>query len=83
MNEGQKVCAACGVHGQECTFVEDPQPRKRRIEGEAKDTDASKRRFVASAGEYQRRCSTLLTWVEYQISSFTSRDGSGRHHTKP
>ena len=46
INEGQKTCAACGVHGQECTFVEDPQPRKRRIEGEAKDTEALKRRLV-------------------------------------
>lgn len=43
--EGQKnVCAACNVHGQECTYIEDPQPRKRRLEGDGKEVDLSKRR---------------------------------------
>ena len=54
INEGQKTCAACGVHGQECTFVEDPQPRKRRIEGEVKDTEALKRRLVDPTGRLSR-----------------------------
>lgn len=45
--EGQNnVCAACGVHGQECTYIEDPQPRKRRLEGDGKEVDLSKRRLV-------------------------------------
>lgn len=51
-NEGQKnVCAACGVHGQECTYIEDPQPRKRRLEGDGKEVDLSKRRSVASESQ--------------------------------
>lgn len=50
-NEGQKnVCAACGVHGQECTYIEDPQPRKRRLEGDGKEVDLSKRRLVPQRG---------------------------------
>ena len=44
VNDGQKICAACGVHGQECTYVEDPQPRKRKLDGEGKEVDATKRR---------------------------------------
>ncbi|KAL8872637.1 MAG: hypothetical protein Q9174_001762 [Haloplaca sp. 1 TL-2023] len=45
MNEGAPVtCAACAVHGQQCTFVEDPQPRKRRLDNDGKEVDSSKRR---------------------------------------
>ena len=46
VNEGQKNCAACGVHGQECTYVEDPQPRKRKVDTEAKEGDGPKRRLA-------------------------------------
>lgn len=52
--EGSKnVCAACGIHGQECTYIEDPQPRKRRLEGEGKDADLVKRRWVTWCGWVQ------------------------------
>lgn len=44
----KKTCAACGVHGQECTYNEDPQPRKRRQEPSGKDYDPMKRRLVMS-----------------------------------
>ena len=47
MNEGAPVkCAACAVHGQQCTFVEDPQPRKRRLDNDGKEVDSSKRRYL-------------------------------------
>lgn len=46
-HEGQNnVCAACIVHGQDCTYIEDPQPRKRRLESGGKDADLPKRRSV-------------------------------------
>ena len=46
-NEGQgKTCTACGVHAQECTYLEDPQPRKRKIDNENKEVDHPKRRLV-------------------------------------
>lgn len=51
-----KTCAACGVHGQECTYLEDPQPRKRRLDTERKDQDSSKR------GQYRGR---KLSWFSY------------------
>ncbi|KAL7273340.1 Fungal specific transcription factor [Rhizina undulata] len=31
MNEGADICVLCGFHSQECTFVQSPQPRKRRL----------------------------------------------------
>ena len=42
----KKVCAACSLHGQECTYIEDPQPRKRRQDQDGKDQDSTKRRLV-------------------------------------
>lgn len=39
-----KVCTACGVHGQECTYLEDPQPRKRKVDTESNEGDPAKRR---------------------------------------
>ena len=46
-HEGQNnVCAACSVHGQDCTYIEDPQPRKRRLESGGKEADLPKRRSV-------------------------------------
>ena len=48
MNEGQtNSCAACSAHGHQCTFLEDPRPRKRRLESDGKDANnLGKRRFV-------------------------------------
>lgn len=54
-HEGQNnVCAACSVHGQDCTYIEDPQPRKRRLESGGKDADLPKRRSVQCM--IARRC---------------------------
>ena len=46
MNEGQTVCAACSMHGQKCTFLEDPRPRKRRVDGDGQAQLDAKRRYV-------------------------------------
>lgn len=44
-NEGHdNVCAACAIHGQACTYVEDPQPRKKRQEDPGKDPERLKLR---------------------------------------
>ena len=45
INEGTTVCTACGAHGQQCTYLEDPQPRKRKTDSEGKEGEASKRRL--------------------------------------
>lgn len=47
INDGQtNICVACSTHGQQCTFLEDPRPRKRRLDSEGKDSNLSKRRSV-------------------------------------
>lgn len=45
MNERQSSCVACGFHGQECTFVQEPRPRKRKVESEGQDGDVAKKRY--------------------------------------
>ncbi|MCJ1396991.1 Fungal specific transcription factor [Xylographa trunciseda] len=51
ITEGQKSCAACAIHAQECTYVEDPQPRKRRLDSDGKETDVTKRRSTVSLSQ--------------------------------
>lgn len=33
MNDGADKCVLCQFHSQECTFLQSPQPRKRRLAG--------------------------------------------------
>jgi len=49
IHEGQLLCVLCEFHKQECTFVQDPQPRKRKVTGDAdkqKDGGSPKKRSV-------------------------------------
>lgn len=61
MNEGQAVCAACAMHKQKCTFVEDPRPRKRRVD-DGQNSDAAKRRFV-NALDIEPRTAQLADYI--------------------
>ncbi|KAI9835755.1 MAG: hypothetical protein M1819_001934 [Sarea resinae] len=44
INDGAKSCVMCDFHGQDCTFVQEPQPRKRRANPNVKEEEPSKRR---------------------------------------
>ncbi|KAH0558404.1 hypothetical protein GP486_004939 [Trichoglossum hirsutum] len=55
IHEGAEVCVLCEFHKQECTFVQSPQPRKRRLNGDAREEDTSKRRSPDT--EHARRTS--------------------------
>ena len=44
MHEGQSACVLCQFHSQDCTFVQSPQPRKRKLNGDGKEGSATKRR---------------------------------------
>ena len=44
INEGQTSCVLCQFHTQECTFVQSPQPRKRKLNTEGKEESVAKRR---------------------------------------
>lgn len=45
IHEGAVLCVLCEFHKQECTFIQDPQPRKRKvvIDAERKETSPKKR----------------------------------------
>lgn len=46
-NEGHdNVCTACVIHGQACTYVEDPQPRKKRQENPGEPPESLKQWWV-------------------------------------
>lgn len=49
INEGAVLCVLCEFHKQECTFVQDPQPRKRKVTGDAdkqKEGGSPKKRYA-------------------------------------
>lgn len=46
IHEGQASCVLCQFHTQECTFVQSPQPRKRKLNAEGKEESLAKRRYV-------------------------------------
>jgi hypothetical protein len=46
INEGQTSCVLCQFHTQECTFVQSPQPRKRKLNIEGKEVSVAKRRYA-------------------------------------
>lgn len=48
IHEGAVLCVLCEFHKQECTFVQSPQPRKRKITGDGKkdDNNIQKKRSV-------------------------------------
>jgi hypothetical protein len=41
IHEGAVLCVLCEFHKQECTFVQDPQPRKRKVTGDGEKKDGS------------------------------------------
>jgi hypothetical protein len=48
IHEGAALCVLCEFHKQECTFVQSPLPRKRKVvDGDKKDSpSATKKRYV-------------------------------------
>lgn len=57
MNEGAEICVLCQFHSQECTFVQSPQPRKRRLassSAQGSEEQSVKKRYVAFLFNYDR-----------------------------
>jgi hypothetical protein len=48
INEGQMSCVLCQFHTQECTFIQSPQPRKRKLNTDGKEESVAKRRYVGT-----------------------------------
>ena len=49
INEGASLCELCDFHKQECTFVQSPLPRKRKVadDGKKDSPNNTKKRYVA------------------------------------
>jgi hypothetical protein len=49
INDGAKLCVLCEFHHQECTFLQTPVPRKRKLNGDSVNgaEEGSSRRLVA------------------------------------
>ena len=57
IHEGAVLCVLCEFHKQECTFVQDPQPRKRKVpgEGEKPKEGSPKKRYVVAKGRKKKK----------------------------
>lgn len=69
INTGQTSCALCQIHSQDCTFVQSPQPRKRKLNTEGKEESVAKRRYLLSSLLYFRQ-SLRTKDVMANMSSF-------------
>jgi hypothetical protein len=51
IHEGAVLCVLCEFHKQECTFVQSPLPRKRKVvdDGKKDSPNNQKKRYVAAA----------------------------------
>ena len=83
IHEGQTSCVLCQFHTQDCTFVQSPQPRKRKLNTEGKEESSAKRRYVQISSSLQHptffqfphvcASSNIFYAVDHQIS--LTRDG--------
>ncbi|KAH8774934.1 transcriptional regulatory protein [Hyaloscypha sp. PMI_1271] len=49
IEEESTICVLCKFHGQECTFVQNPQSRKRKPTQDPDDSETAKRRHSSSS----------------------------------
>ena len=59
INEGQTSCVLCQFHSQDCTFVQSPQPRKRKLNTEGKEESVGKRRYAQISISYMSHFSHM------------------------
>jgi len=69
VHEGQQACVLCQFHSQDCTFVQSPQPRKRKLNTEGKEESSAKRRYVEMLIFF---CIEHLTLALFLTSCYTS-----------
>ena len=43
MSDDEEGCVACLVSGTECSLLESPPPRKRKLNGDAEDSHSKRR----------------------------------------
>lgn len=77
IHEGAVLCVLCEFHKQECTFVQSPLPRKRKVvDGEKKESPgATKKRYVSTpnAHTYEPIDPLVVKHVSMDLSIFGLR----------
>jgi len=63
------LCVLCEFHKQECTFVQDPQPRKRKVAGDAEKKDCLPKKRYVHAKTHNVLCRNLIAARETDIAS--------------
>lgn len=63
IHEGAALCVLCEFHKQECTFVQSPLPRKRKVvDGDKKDSpNVAKKRYVQRPANIGPMCRNHVT----------------------
>ncbi|KAL9035969.1 MAG: hypothetical protein Q9214_006343 [Letrouitia sp. 1 TL-2023] len=51
LGEDATVCVLCRFHSQKCTFVEVPQPRKRKLSLDEEESEANTKRLSSNVGD--------------------------------
>lgn len=75
LNEGTSVCVLCRFHNQECTFVQSPQPRRRRAPVDSAGADNKKdherdNRERDGGGQKDRERGPSYSKKRFEIFSF-------------
>lgn len=70
LEEDSTICVLCKFHGQECTFVQNPQSRKRKTPQDVEEAEATKRR---SETQVWSRVHILISSSRYSSSSAISK----------
>lgn len=75
LNEGTSVCVLCRFHNQECTFVQSPQPRRRRAPVGSAGADNKKdrerdNRERDGGGQKDRERGSSYSKKRFEIFSF-------------
>ena len=68
IHEGAVLCVLCDFHKQECTFVQDPQPRKRKVTGDQADKQregSPKKRYALPNASWLQRIGSYLYGATY------------------
>jgi hypothetical protein len=50
LEDDATICVLCKFHNQECTFLQNPQVRKRKAPPDSDDVEACKKRYIYSMG---------------------------------
>jgi predicted nucleic-acid-binding Zn-ribbon protein len=82
IHEGAALCVLCEFHKQECTFVQSPLPRKRKVvDGDKKDSpNVSKKRCVYTfhyCASTSQDSGTTITYNVFRLNVVS------RVHVKP